>query len=281
MSTRILHLSDLHIGARRARQDATFGVALRSLTGHLDPELVVVSGDLTHRGTAKEHVAAADFLRGLERPLLVVPGNHDMPLTLPGRLTHPFANFERVWQTTTPTFSSDEVQAVGLCSARPLRHQGGSVPSAQLDQAVATLAEGASDACRVVVLHHQLAGAPWRSRKRPLWRRSHVLARLQGAGAELIVAGHIHQASASAGHEFAVEPLPVVVTTAPGVGRPRPRRRGEACGVLAYRVEPATITVETHVWREPNFELTASRVFSRGAGTLDVAASEALAVELG
>ena len=30
-----------------------------------------------------------------------------------------------------------------------------------------------------------------------------------------------------------------------------------------------------------NFELTASRVFSRGAGTLDEAASEVLAAELG
>jgi len=268
MSTRILHLSDLHLGARRATQDATFGVALAALVERLDPALVIATGDLTHRGRPAQHTAAAAFLRGLGRPLLVVPGNHDIPYSLPGRLTSPWREFERCWTTTEPVHSSPELQAVGLNSARPLVHQGGRIGRAQLARAAGLLAEGAPGALRIAAFHHQLLGAPWRSRKRPLARRSAVLARLRDAGAELVVAGHIHQVAIAAVQEFEVEPAGAIVTTAPGLGRPRPRRRGEACGALAYIVDEATIVVETHLWRRPAFELSASRRFARAGRML-------------
>src|ERR1700678_3766496 len=114
MSTRILHVSDLHLGAPKATREATFGPALAALVERLDPALVIATGDLTHRGRPAQHVAAAEFLRGLGRPLLVVPGNHDVPYTLPGRLTRPWREFERCWTTTEPVHSSPELQAVGL-----------------------------------------------------------------------------------------------------------------------------------------------------------------------
>jgi len=268
MSTRILHVSDLHLGAPRATREATFGPALAALVERLDPALVIATGDLTHRGRAEQHVAAAEFLRGLGRPLLVVPGNHDVPYSLPGRLTHPWREFERCWTTTEPVHSSPELQAVGLNSARPLLHQGGRIGRAQLERAADRLAEGAPGALRIAAFHHQLLGAPWRSRKRPLARRSPVLARLRDAGAELVIGGHIHQAAISAAQEFELAPASALVTTAPGLGRPRPRRRGEACGALAYIVDEETIVVETHLWRQPAFELCASRRFPRGAGRL-------------
>jgi len=268
MSTRILHVSDLHLGARRAKQDATFGVALAALVERLDPALVIATGDLTHRGRPAQHSAAADFLRGLGRPLLVVPGNHDIPYSLPARLTAPWREFERCWTTTEPVHSSPALQAVGLNSARPLRHQNGRIGRSQLARATGRLAEGAPGAFRIAAFHHQLLGAPWRSRKRPLARRSAVLAGLRDAGAELVVGGHIHQVAVCAGQEFEIEPASVLVTTAPGLGRPRPHRRGEACGALAYVIDDAAIVVETYLWRQPGFELTASRRFARGGGPM-------------
>ena len=75
---------------------------------------------------------------------------------------------------------------------------------AQLERVTAKLQRGAPDALRVVVLHHQLIGAPWRTRKKPVARRDHVLARLVDSGAELIVGGHIHQGTVSERHEFEV-----------------------------------------------------------------------------
>ena len=265
MATRILHLSDLHVGARRAAQDATFGLALAALVERVDPALVLVTGDLTHRGRPSQHARAADFLHGLDRPLLVVPGNHDVPYTLPARLGHPWREFERAWATTEPLHSSPTLQAVGLNSARPLRHQGGSVSRAALERAALRLEQGAPGAFRLAACHHQLIGAPWRSRKRPLSHRSAVLRRLTEAGVELVVGGHIHQGAVCESREFLVGFPPVLVTTAPGLGRPRPHRSGEACGALAYLVEEGTLRVETHIWQPPAFELTATREFARRA----------------
>ncbi len=82
-----------------------------------------------------------------------------------------------------------------------------------------------------------MIGAPWRSRKKPVARRNHVLAALLEAGAELILSGHTHQGAIAERHEFEAwsEGNPgVAVSTAPGLGQPRPSRRGEARGLVVY-----------------------------------------------
>jgi len=63
----------------------------------------------------------------------------------------------------------------------------------------------------------------------------------------------------------------VVVATAPGLGQPRPRRRGEARGVLVYEAGERTIRVETFIWRAESWGLTAVRVFPRGLEPLAAA----------
>jgi 3',5'-cyclic AMP phosphodiesterase CpdA len=113
---RLLHLSDLHVGTV---EEPDVERALGSLIERVDPELIVASGDLTHRARPREHDRAAAFLKRLERPLLVVPGNHDIPWAFPARFTHPFREFERHWQTTEPVHQGDGLFVVGLNSVRP------------------------------------------------------------------------------------------------------------------------------------------------------------------
>jgi 3',5'-cyclic AMP phosphodiesterase CpdA len=263
MSTRILHVSDLHLGARKERDTEALAAALVATTERLDPELVVASGDLAHRGSVANLGAAHELLGGLGRPLLVVPGNHDMPLWPPTRIAAPWRAFEQVFGTTEPEYSSPALRVVGLNSARPFRHQGGRIGTAQLERGAARLADAAPGAFRLAVFHHNLVSAPWRVRKRPLDRRATVLARLAEAGAELIVGGHIHQVTGSETREFLAGVGTVVVTTAPGLGAPRPQRRGEARGALAYLVGDDSITVETYMYDRAGFELRASRRFPR------------------
>jgi len=123
---------------------------------------------------------------------------------------------------------------VGLNSVRPWRHQSGRVTGEQLDGTERRLQEAPPGALRVVVLHHQLIGAPWRSRKKPVANRGNVLARLVESGAELILSGHVHQGTVGERHEFEIvsgRGDTVVVATAPGLGR-RGRTGGtrrEAC----------------------------------------------------
>ncbi len=171
------------------------------------------------------------MLRSLGPQVVAVPGNHDIPHTFPARFTKPWDEFERLWRTTEPVHAADGICVVGLNSVRPWRHQSGGVGPAQLARATERLAAAPAGALRVVAMHHQMIGAPWRTRKRPVARRNHVLAALLDAGAELILSGHTHQGAVAERHEFEAwspEQRGVMVSTAPGLGQPRPRRLGRS-----------------------------------------------------
>ncbi len=269
MPTRVLHLSDLHFG----RGDSPESIeALARLVAETQPELVIASGDLTHRGRRDQHEQASAFLRSLELPLLVIPGNHDIPYSFPKRFTSPWEEFERLWQTTEPVHRSDGLVAVGLNSVRPWRHQSGRLRDEQVRRAAEHLAAAADGTYRIVALHHHLLGAPWRSRKKPVARRNRVLAGLVDAGADLVLAGHIHQSTVAERHEFELSSPggehAVVVSIAPGFGQPRPHRRGEARGLHVYEIERAELRILTYIWRVDGWGLTAVRTFPRGRGTL-------------
>lgn len=269
MPTRILHVSDLHTGTR---EDPAVEHALSVLVERLEPELIVASGDLTHRGRPEQHERAAAFLRSFGLPLHVIPGNHDIPYTFPARFTRTFLEFERHWGTTEPVYRSERLLIVGLNSVRAWRHQSGGVRQAQLEWASDQLGDGFPGALRIVTLHHHLLGAPWRSSKKPVARRNHVLAALVEAGAELILAGHIHQAAISERREFELSTAGgergVTVSIAPGLGQPRPHRRGEARGLHVYEVEPGEVEIDTYIWRDDGWALTAQRRFPRGRDPL-------------
>jgi 3',5'-cyclic AMP phosphodiesterase CpdA len=265
VATRILHVSDLHVGARKA---VAVEYALAPLAAAVDPELVICSGDLAHRGRREQHSQAARILRELAKPLLVVPGNHDIAYTPWARATRPFAEFEREWSARQPVYRSERIVAVGLNSVRPWRQQSGGIRESQLRAAEGELRNRQGHELRIAVLHHHMLGAPWRSRKKPVARRNHVLARLVDAGAELIVAGHIHQGAVAERREFEISPAGiergVTVSIAPGLGQPRPNRRGEARGLHVYEFDDRRLHVHTYTWRGDEWALTAERTFPRG-----------------
>jgi 3',5'-cyclic AMP phosphodiesterase CpdA len=263
VNARLLHVSDLHATTHHERE---IEQALGRLVEQLEPQLVVASGDLAHRGRRSELERAAALLRSLGPPVLAVPGNHDLPHT-PARFVRPWREFNRVWETTEPTAALPGLHVVGLNSARPFRHQGGAQSRAQLERAAERLAAAETGALRVAVLHHHLIGAPWRAaRKRPVSHRTRVLRTLVDAGADLILAGHIHQAAVSERHEFEVvgdEAHTAVVAIAPGLGRPRPRRLGEARGLHLHEADADAIVVRTFCWSRGEWTPSAERRFLR------------------
>ena len=258
MTACAIHISDLHRGTREA---PALDDALVRLCDELSPELVVASGDLSNRGRITELERARTLLERLPMPVLAVPGNHDIPYTLPARVTRPWAPFVSVFGTTDPVLRTANAVVCGLNSARPWRHQGGRLDAGRLAAAATALSDAPANALRVVVCHHHLAGAPWRaSRKFPLKHRDAALRALADAGAELVLGGHIHQSTAVERHAFeAVEDDPggsLVLATAPGFGRPRPHRLGEANGLHVVRWTPEQLEVETRIWRGDAFEPT-------------------------
>ncbi len=85
----IAQISDTHLAGWGRR---TFGVApmgenLARCVRHLNrldpqPDLVLVTGDLTNNALPEEAARAASLLGGLRAPFYVIPGNHDSRATL-------------------------------------------------------------------------------------------------------------------------------------------------------------------------------------------------------
>jgi 3',5'-cyclic AMP phosphodiesterase CpdA len=264
VTARLLHVSDFHVKRPQSVEPLE---ALRELSADVEPTVVVATGDLAHRGRLSELEHAAEALRSLERPLLAVPGNHDIPYTYM-RFVRPFALWSHVFGDTEPVFQTDGLLVVGLNSVRPRRQQSGALSDAQLTRARRQLAE-AADTFKVVVFHHHVASAPWRAtNKLPVSRRDVVLQELARAGADLVLGGHVHQAAVAERREFDVfderVERTIVLATAPGLGRPRPRRRGEAQGVNVYDIEPSALTITTYAWNGNAFAATGQRTFPRG-----------------
>jgi 3',5'-cyclic AMP phosphodiesterase CpdA len=265
VTARVLHVSDLHVGKREA---AVPYEALRELADTLAPDLLLATGDLANRGRRDQLERAGARLRALGLPVLAVPGNHDIPYSVPARFTKTLVEWERVFGTPEPVHESEGLLAVGLSSVRPWRQQGGALSAAALDRAAARLRTARPGSLRLVALHHHLATPPWRAaHKRPLHRRDHVLASLAEAGAELIAGGHVHQASVAELREFRVSERgragSLVLATAPGLGRPRPRRLGEAQGLNVYESDDDSLTTTTLAWDGEAFVEIARRSFSR------------------
>jgi 3',5'-cyclic AMP phosphodiesterase CpdA len=165
-------------------------------------------------------------------------------------------------------YRSDTLVVAGLNSVRPWRHQSGRLRDAQVRRASEVFREAPEGAYRIVTFHHHLLGAPWRSRKKPVAKRNRVLAGLVEAGADLVLAGHIHQSTVAERREFELAApggeQAVVVSIAPGFGQPRPNRRGEARGLHIYEVGEKALRILTYIWREDGWGLTAVRTFPRG-----------------
>jgi 3',5'-cyclic AMP phosphodiesterase CpdA len=223
---------------------------------------------MSHRGRREQLERSAELVREIGFPFLAVPGNHDVPYTFPARFTSTFAHWERAFGETEPAYSSESLVVVGLNSVRPWRQQGGALDESQLEPVASRLRQAPAGAFRVVALHHHLTAAPWPSkRKKPIQRRNTVLQALADAGAELILSGHVHQAAVAERREFEVledgAGGSLVLAAAPGIGRPRPHRRGEARGVNVYDVGADSLDVTTYVWDGEAFAEVGRRSFPR------------------
>ena len=241
---------------------------MRKLIPALAPETLVVTGDLTHRGRRPELELARELLESLALPVLAVPGNHDIPYVFPTRFTRTRAEWERVFGTTEPAYTSERLAIVGLelgPSVASAGWGGRTIPTrpprvtARACAGGRAAGRGASPPPRIATL----AALP----QTPAAPADFALQRLASTGAELVLGGHVHQSSVAERREFeAVEHdgLPTLVfLDGAGFGRPRPQRRGEAVGFNTYAFDGESITVVTWSWSGHTFAEVGRRAFQR------------------
>lgn len=188
---RLLHCSDPHFGTEQPAVLAALG----RLAVQLDPDVVVLSGDITQRARRAQFAAARGFVDALgARPLLTLPGNHDVPLfNLLQRAFDPYRNYRRAFGADLePELRRDDLLLLGVRTTRRWRHKHGQVDADQIARVAARLTQATAAQLRVVVVHQPMH-VPRPEDEKNLLRNAASAARAwAAAGADLVLGGHIH-----------------------------------------------------------------------------------------
>jgi 3',5'-cyclic AMP phosphodiesterase CpdA len=262
MTVTLVHLSDLHFGGLA---DLAQIEAVEALVPDLEPDAVVVSGDLTQRARHGEFQRARAFVREMGRagPVYVLPGNHDVQWWW--RPLVPFggeAKYRKYRQyfgpELTPTLDLPGVLITGALTSHGVAWGSltsqvrdvavkGHLPKSAIVRATATFGKARPEQARVLVLHHNvLRGALSHRMGLARWRMAQQ--RIVASGADVVLCGHDHQEQ--------VETLGGTVVACAGTLSIR-SRGGRPPVFFRLLIEADAIHVEQYRWD------TARRVFKR------------------
>ena len=186
----LLHLSDTHFGTELP----PVMDALLALARQQQPDLLLLTGDITQRAQRSQFAAARAFTDRLGAPLLAIPGNHDIPLfDLGQRLFQPYARYSEAYgHTLEPLHASPDLLVQCVNTTRWYRHKGGEVSAAQIERVASRLRSAAPAQLRVVVVHQPIAVL--RATEQHNLLHGHSLAQQSWAeaGCDVVLGGHIH-----------------------------------------------------------------------------------------
>lgn len=193
MTTRLFHISDVHFGVEDRAAIESVAAAIREEK----PDALVCTGDLTQRAKHSEYRAAAEWFASLDLPVVLEPGNHDMPYyNLIERFTDPYRRFRRLAKGVASAFESEDVVLVSLKSTvraqRRFPWSDGVVTRPALAQTLKRLKAVKGDPRHIIVTaHHPLLG-PRDKRTNPTIGGDRAFAAIAASGADAILSGHVH-----------------------------------------------------------------------------------------
>lgn len=252
----IVHLSDLHFGTVDDRKIAP----LLSCIKRLDPDLVVISGDLTQRAKIGEYKAARAFIHSLGRKTLVVPGNHDIPYyDIWKRFVAPFERFHRyISSVSFDHYVDNEIAVVGVNTVQRFAFTNGRITSRTLAYVEEFFEKIPEHVVRVVFTHH-----PLELPLLPLDRSVHIhrvvygsrraMDRLAKAKVDIFLSGHLHMFNITdTSTRYKISTYSGVVVQA-GTALST-RLRGERGSFNLLRIERSHITVEHYQYKDESFD---------------------------
>lgn len=241
---RALGLANLHLKGRRRHFDPEVQRALVHALGEQQPDLVVISGDLTALATPKEFLRARQALTPLldRIPTFVQPGNHDVYTREAQRADRIGAFFAPWLHRAGPIARLDRpgLTVLGLDPNRPHLTASGRVPPDQLRALADALTRVPVDHRLLLTLHYPLVdrhGALYDHWEHGLQNVGELIAVLKAAPRvpDGILHGHVHhgyQGVVDLGHQ-------TVPTFNPGSGGYAwmPKSDRAAC-FNVYHLEP-------------------------------------------
>ena len=270
MSFSIVHLSDIHFGYVADLQKV---VAVQNLIPDLEPDVTVLSGDLTLRSRHGEFQAARLLVQELERtaPVFVIPGNHDVQWWL--RPFIPFGSRVKYRKfryhfgpILTPTLDLTEAIIASIQTAHGIAWSSltlrlrdlavkGHLPRLEARRVKTLFDKARPDQARVLVLHHNvLRGKLSKRMGLAHWKRAHR--RIVDTGVEVVLCGHDH-------HEN-VDVLDGVVVSCAGTIS-QLSRNGRPSTFHRICIEDDSIKVEVYLWEQKHrtFKRSDVMVFAR------------------
>ncbi|HEX9107918.1 MAG TPA: metallophosphoesterase family protein [Longimicrobiales bacterium] len=191
----LFHCSDLHFGPG---YQPVVGEALLAAAWAHNPDVIVASGDFTMRAKREQFQAARAYLDRMPPvPIVVTPGNHDVPLfRVLERAFRPYVLYRQ--------YISNELDSllvlpgaviVSLNSTAPLRALvNGRIARSQLEFAARAFRHAAPDAARILVAHHHFAPAPDYEGGEVMPEAKRAMDLFARLRVDLVLGGHLHRA---------------------------------------------------------------------------------------
>lgn len=207
MTTRLLHISDIHFGVE---DPAAIAVVEKTIAEEA-PDALVCTGDLTQRAKHSEYAAARKWFSSTGLPVMLDPGNHDMPYyNLWERFTDPYRRYLALKRAVASELVSNDVVLVPLKTTvraqRRFPWSDGVVMRRALEETLARLAKLKGDPRTIIVTaHHPLLG-PEGAAKNPTIGGDRAFEAIAAAGAHAVISGHVHvpfdEMRSSGGHSM-------------------------------------------------------------------------------
>lgn len=191
---RLAHISDLHFGRITANAERLLLADLAAM----NPDYLLVSGDITQSARRREFEEAARFFAEAPGKVFVVPGNHDLPgWAIWRRLLRPYGRYKRfVAPDINPVHLGDDIAIVGFNTARRVVYHwnwaNGRISHSQFET-LREVARAAGDRPKVAMFHHPLLPPPAGASQKRVGRAEAFAAALSDAGFHIALSGHLHR----------------------------------------------------------------------------------------
>jgi 3',5'-cyclic AMP phosphodiesterase CpdA len=267
----VLHISDLHFGPP---YHGDVGEALLRFAAGAEADVIVASGDFTQRAKEEQFREAREFLDRLPAvPLVVTPGNHDVPVyRVVERLRDPYRHYRRYISAELDTVMEiPGAVIVSLNSTTPrLAITNGRVHGWQLDFAREAFAGTSDDVQRIIVSHHHFAPPPDFEGASAMPKAKRALDAFTRMRVDLILGGHLHRAYI--GNSLDVysgvdrEHGIVIAQAGTSTSRRGRAREREKNTFNLVRLDQRLIRITHHMYFDPagGFVPTSRHIFFRG-----------------
>ena len=256
---KIIHISDLHFGTE---EEKIVNALLRDIKNK-EPNLVIVSGDLTQRAKSNQYEAASAFLEKINCPRIVVPGNHDISLwNIFRRFFRPLKRFKKyINDEEFPIYKDDEMIIVGINSARSLTFKGGRISVKQIDHLKDVFCDVPEPHFKGVVVHHNLIPLPGVEKHKILGRAGLFIQKLNNCGIDIMFSGHLHIGYSGDVQKFYKDANSIIVAQAGTATSSRVRNEKNSYNII--KVSSGEIIIQIMKFQNDNFVLDTTKSFKR------------------